>query len=98
MTLSEGNFGEFEKAFDAETHRSTSRLAAVSDLTDLSAGGLRSSAIVGSARRSKDARARGVGADSRDGLAAARVAARSDGSRMAARASSGTRNIWCQRN
>lgn len=45
--------------------------AAVSDLTDLSAGGLRSSATVGTAHRPKGEGARRMGADPCDGLAAA---------------------------
>ncbi len=50
--------------------RSAVSVPAVSDLTDLSAGGLRSSATVGAADRPKGAGACRVGADPRDGLAA----------------------------
>jgi hypothetical protein len=70
VTLSEGSPREFEKAFDAETGCSTPSLAAVSHLTDLSAGGLRSSATVGTARRPKGACACCRGADPCSGLAA----------------------------
>ena len=44
-------------------------VAAVADLTDLSAGGLRSSATVNAAQRPKDAGARRVGTDPPNGLA-----------------------------
>ena len=47
----------------------TGRLSIVSDLTDLSAGGLRSRRSVGAAIRAKAGRPRGVGANPRHGLA-----------------------------
>ena len=52
--------------------RSAAGLAAVSGLTNLSAGGLRSSATVGAAHRTQGACARRMGADPRHGLAAAK--------------------------
>ena len=51
--------------------RSAPGPAAVSNLSNLSAGGLRSSAAVGATHRPKGAGACGMGADPRDGLATA---------------------------
>jgi hypothetical protein len=62
-------FRRVRESVRCQHRRSTLGFAAVSDMTDLSAGGLRSSATVGASDRRKGAGACRVGADPRNGLA-----------------------------